>query len=551
MIRIITTAIALALFASGRASAQTAPAADIIIRHGKIIDGSGNPWFYGDVAIAGGKIVAIGELKNIAATREIDATGLVVAPGFIDVHTHADTDLYKLPQAENFIRDGVTTIVTGNCGYGVGNVREYFEKLKEKGTALNVATLIGHNTILRAVKGDKAGALTDEQMTRAKQMVEQAMRDGAVGMSTGLIYTPGMYSPTEEIIELQRVAARFGGIYTSHMRSESTKIMDAIDEALRVGREAGCRVEISHFKLPRDVAQSIGGDATIARVQKARAAGQEVWLDQYPYTASSTSISTLLPDWVLESGADEAKKKLQDQSQLPRVFADMKANNEIERKRADMSFAVISSCKAHPNYVGRNVKEIAQLTKFKSNGGADAELLGDKPPALPAVSMEDQYRAIIDIYLSGGASCVFHTMDETEVETILRCPLVSVASDSGVREFGAAQPHPRGYGTNARVLGKYVRERGVITLQEAIRKMTSMPAAAFRFKDRGLLREGFAADVTIFGPDRVSDRATFEKPHAYSEGFAYVIVNGQVVLENGKLSGALPGTSIFGPGRAE
>jgi N-acyl-D-amino-acid deacylase len=484
MIRLST---AIILLIARLAAAQTAPAADLIIRHGKIIDGSGNPWFYGDVAIAGGKIAAIGDLGNLAAAREIDATNLVVAPGFIDVHTHADTDLYKLPQAENFIRDGVTTIVTGNCGYGVSNVREYFEKLKEQGTALNVATLIGHNTILRAVKGDKAGALTDEQMTRAKQMIEQAMRDGAVGMSTGLIYTPGIYSPTEEIIELQRVAARFGGIYTSHMRSESTKIMDAIDEALRVGREAGCRVEISHFKLPRDVAQSIGGDATIAKVQQARATGQEVWLDQYPYTASSTSISTLLPDWVLENGADKAKKKLEDPAQLPRAFADMKANNEVERKRTDMSFAVISSCKAYPNYVGRNVKEVAQLMKFKASGGAETELLAAKPPALPEVSMEDQYRAILDIYLKGGASCVFHTMDETEVETILRCPLVSVASDSGVREFGAAQPHPRGYGTNARVLGKYVRERRVITLEDAIRKMTSMPAAAFRFKDRGLL----------------------------------------------------------------
>jgi N-acyl-D-amino-acid deacylase len=311
-------------------------------------------------------------------------------------------------------------------------------------------------------------------------------------------------------------------------------------------------VQISHFKLPRDVAGKIGGDATIRRVIAAREAGQEVWVDQYPYTASSTTIRTLLPDWVSERGDEEAKRILQDPSQLARVLADMKQNHEIGRSRKDMSFAVIASSRAYPNFVGRNIRQIAQAMKFKTQGGSDMELLAESPPALPDVTMEDQYLAVIDIYLKGGASCVFHTMDEAEVETIMKCPLVAVASDSGVREFGSGQPHPRGYGTNARVLGRYVRERQVIPLEEAIRKMTSMPARAFRFNDRGELREGHVADVVIFDPNAVIDRATFEKPHAYADGFHYVIVNGQVVLDpSGKLTGNLPGKPILGPGRKD
>jgi N-acyl-D-amino-acid deacylase len=522
---------------------------DLLIRHGKIIDGAGNAWFYGDVGINGDRIARIGDLHDSTAGKEIDATDLIVAPGFIDVHTHADTDLYKLPEAENFVRDGVTTIVTGNCGYGVRDVGDYFARLKEKGTAINVATLIGHNTILRAVKGDKAGDLTPEQMQQAKQIVEKAMRDGAVGMSTGLIYTPGMYSKPEEIIELQTVAASFGGIYTSHMRSESTEIMDAIEEALRVGREAHCRVEISHFKLPHDVSERIGGsDATLKRVLDARAAGEEVWMDQYPYTASSTSLSTMLPDWVLEAGSEKGKEQLKTEEGLKRALADMKHNHEIERHRTDLSYAVISSCAAYPQYVGRNIMQAAQLMKF-SRENAGKELLAQNPPSdLPPVSMDEQYRAVIDIFLKGGAGMVFHTMDESDVVNILRCPLISIASDSGVRSFGTAQPHPRGYGTNARVLGRYAREQHVVTLEDAVRKMTSQPATAFRFNDRGLLREGFVADITIFDPERVIDKSTFDQPHQYSVGIEHVIVNGKLVLEEEKMTGVLPGVPIHGPG---
>jgi N-acyl-D-amino-acid deacylase len=528
--------------------AQAAEPFDLLIKNARIIDGAGNNWFYADLAIQSKKIAAIGNLKDAQATRTIDAHNLVVAPGFIDVHTHVDTDILKSPAAENFIRDGVTTIVCGNCGGSVTNVADYFTKVKEKGSAVNVATLYGHNTVLKQTKGDAAGPLSPAQLSKAQDLIRQAMRDGAVGFSTGLIYTPGIYSSTEEIIDLAKASAEFGGIYATHMRSEGTEILKAIDEALRVGREANCRVEISHFKLPADVARTIGGsDTTLGKVIAARAAGQEVWVDQYPYTASSTTISTLLPDWVLEKGNDEGRKILSDPKQVDLVLSDMKKDHEVKRHRRTLAYAVIASCKGFPDLTGRDLETAAQVLKLRREGKPSTELLNEHPEKLPPVTMEDQYRAVIDIWLKGGASCVFHSMNEEEVTNILKCPIISVASDSGIREFGSGMPHPRGYGTNARVLGHYVRELKLIPLEDAIRKMTSMPATAFRFQDRGLIKEGLAADLVIFDPQTIIDKATFEQPHQYSQGMKYVIVNGIPVIDNEKLTEARPGQILKGP----
>jgi N-acyl-D-amino-acid deacylase len=522
---------------------------DILLRNGKIIDGSGNPWFYGDVAIAGGKIAAIGALPDAMADRVIDAAGLAIAPGFIDVHTHADADLYRIPLAENFIRDGVTTIVTGNCGGSVLDVGAYLARLDHR-TTLNVATLIGHNTTLSKVKGDKAGELTPEQMTKAKEIVRKAMTDGAIGFSTGLIYIPGQWSSTEEIIELQKVAAGYGGIYASHMRNEGGEILKAIDEALRIGRETNSRVEISHFKLPSDIASRIGGaDTTLGRVIAARNEGQEVWLDQYPYTASSTSLTTLLPDSILADGGDNAKKILSTPEGVARAIKEMREQYEVKRGRKHFGYAVIAGSRAFPQYAGKSILEVAQMRKASANGGAELLTSTTQPsPSATDVTMEDQYHTIIDIYLKGGAQMVFHTMAEQEVMDIMKNPLVAIASDSGVRQFGSGVPHPRGYGTNARVLGPYVREQKLISLEDAIRKMTSMPATAFRMNGRGLLKTGYAADVVVFDPKTVTDKATFEKPHQYSEGFTQVIVNGVLVLDGGKMTEAMPGGPIYGPG---
>lgn len=532
----------------------TRPAHDLILRGGKLVDGTGNPWRYADVAVDAGRVSAIGDLSKEAATTHFDARGLVVAPGFIDVHTHVDDDILKYPLAENFIRDGVTTIVSGNCGGSALNVRSFLDRIERQGSAVNNATLVGHNSVLREVKGSVAAKLTDAQMTRAKEIVAKAMAGGAIGFSTGLIYTPGQWSDTKEIIELAKISGAVGGIYATHMRSEGGEILAAIDEALRVGREAKCRVEISHFKLGTTTAikfgrgstVNAGSDITLAKVIEARAAGEEVWLDQYPYTASSTTLSTLLPDWVLEKGGDAAKETLRDPEQLKKVLVDMRANHEVRNKRTDMSYAVVASAAQHPEFNGKSIKQIAEAAMARASGG---DLLTDatSQPAA-SVTMEDQYRAIVNLYLDGGASCVFHSMDETEVANIMKSPLVGVASDSGLRVFGQGVPHPRGYGTNTRVLGRYVRELKVIGLEEAIRKMTSMPATAFRMADRGTLRVGAFADVTVFDPATVVDQSTFEKPHQYPLGIRAVFTNGTLVFDGDKMTGAKPGLPIRGPG---
>jgi N-acyl-D-amino-acid deacylase len=288
----------------------------------------------------------------------------------------------------------------------------------------------------------------------------------------------------------------------------------------------------------------LGSDSTLKKVLAAREAGQDVWLDQYPYTASSTTISTLLPDWVLEKGGEAARKTLRDPAELSRVLEDMRRNFESSRARTDMSYVVIASCRAFPTYAGLNLKQVAIARKQQAT---TKELLQSRDTKTQ-VTMEDQYRAAIDIYLAGGASCVFHTMDEQEVETIMKCPIVSIASDSGVRQFGRDMPHPRGYGTNTRVLGRYVRERKIIPLEDAVRKMTSQPAAVFEFKDRGAIKVGNWADLTIFDPETVSDKATFDQPHQYPVGIAGVLVNGKIVFENEKMTDALPGVPLYGPG---
>jgi len=537
-----------AVMAGCAAKESVPPAFDLVIRNGQVLDGSGREGVVADVGIAKGRIAKIGVIEHVAATNEIDAKGLVVAPGFIDVHTHADEDVHTQPLAENFIRDGVTTIVTGNCGGSVRDVGLYFTRIEKRGAAINVATLIGHNTILKAVKGDRAGELTPEQMAKAKEMVAQAMRDGAVGMSTGLIYPPGQFSSTEEIIELQKVAASFGGIYASHMRSEGTNILSAIDEALRVGKEANCRVEISHFKLPSDAARKLGGsDVTLGRVRAARESGQEVWLDQYPYTASSTGITTLLPDEVIADGVATEQKKLRDDPVEVEQVVKKMLESAAKSGRTHYGYVVIAACSAHPDYAGQNILDLARAAKLRKERPG-VELIGLPADQIPQPTIEDQIRMIVDIFASGGAQCVFHTMNEKEVENIMADPTVSVASDSGIRRYGSGAPHPRGYGTNARVLARYVREKQIITLPEAIRKMTSMPARAFRFNDRGMIKEGYAADVVIFDPKTVEDLATFEKPHQYPVGIDWVIVNGEIVCEHGGMTGKLPGKVIRGPG---
>ena len=499
---------------------------DIILKNGKIIDGTGNPWFYGDVGIVKDKIISIGDLSKSKADKIIDVAGFIVAPGFIDVHTHIEGDEKKTPTADNFIYDGVTTVITGNCGSSNVNIGQYFKELEKIKLSVNVGSLIGHNDVRQAVLGEKAIMPDATQLKKMQDIVEQAMRDGAMGFSTGLIYTPGIYSQTPEVIALAKAAAKYHGIYTSHMRNESDKIFAAIDEAIDVGREANMRVEISHFKV--GLPNWNKSDQMIAMVEKARAEGLDVTVDQYPYTASSTTLNVLLPDWLLDGGRDSVLKRLKDPAIHQKVVDEMIKDMQ-RRGRDHFDYAVVAHCEGDNSINGKNIMQI-NIAKGRTS------------------TIPNEIETILDITKIGSASMVFHGMNEDDVENILKFPLTMVASDSGIRQFGEGVPHPRGYGSNARVLSYYVREKHLLSLQDAIRKMTSLPAQKFQLGGRGILQPGMFADIVIFDADSVKDESTFEHPHAYSTGFKYVLVNGKITVDNFKHNGTRNGAILRGPG---
>ena len=513
-----------ALVVAGCTTSPPAPAYDLVIRHGRLIDGTGAPAVAGDLAIRDGRIVAMGQLPAGSTARtEIDAAGRVVAPGFIDVHTHSE-DVTDLPVAENFIRMGVTTIVTGNCGGSKLNVAEFFSAITRTTVALNVATLIGHNTVRGQVMGGSfARPPTPAELDQMRALVEQAMQDGAVGLSTGLIYLPGTFAKTDEIVALAKVAAAHGGIYASHMRQENSRILEALDELTTVAREAHIPAEVSHLKLSGPNAWG-RADEIIAYLDQARAAGLQITHDQYAYTASSTGISQLIDAEFREGGAQRYKERLADPATKARMVAEMK-DSIAKGKRGDYTYAVVANFKPDRRLNGKTIPQAAKI------------LRGDD-------TLDDQIETILAIEARGGAQGVFHGMSEPDLKKFLAQPFTMVASDSGVRKFGDAVPHPRGYGNNARVLGRYVREQHVITLEEAVRKMTSLPAQTFKLRDRGALRPGAIADVVIFDPATVSDPSTYDDPHHYAVGFSDVIVNGVPVIRAAALTGARPGTPV-------
>src|SRR6266487_4560025 len=480
---------------------------DILIRNGKIIDGTGNNWFYGDVAVKDGKIIGVGRQLNFAAQKTIDATGLIIAPGFIDVHTHLEGDEAKDPNATNFILDGVTTCITGNCGSSNIDIGKYLQFIDSLKLSINVATLIGHNDVRKAVMGRANRDATSQEMQQMDEIVDKAMKDGAVGFSTGLIYIPGTYTKTPEIVELAKQAAKYDGVYATHMRDEGDSVVFAINEALTVGREAKIPVEISHFKLSGQ--QNWGrSKETVPMIEAARKEGIEVTIDQYPYTASSTSISTLIPDEILADGQDSIKARLQNHEIKKYAIKSMLARLK-KRKLKHFSYAVVAYYKPDTSYNGKSIEQINLMRGNKHDRKKEAA-------------------TVVDIMMHGGASAVFHGMSEEDVKRIMKYPFNMFASDASIREFGAGMPHPRGYGTNARVLAEYVRDQHIISLEEAIRRMTSLPAQKFQLHDCGLLAEGYAADIVIFDENKVQDVSTYDHPHAYSKGFHYII--GDLVL---------------------
>ncbi|HEX8891012.1 MAG TPA: D-aminoacylase [Pyrinomonadaceae bacterium] len=529
--RLLTFTLAVIFAASSNmnlslAQQPSAPLYDLLITNGRIVDGTGNPWFRADVAVRDGRIARIGHINPAEARQVIDARGAIVAPGFIDVHTHVES-IYRQPDAENFVRMGVTSLVTGNCGYSETDIGKFLGRVKEQPLAVNLATLVAHGSVRSKVMGLVDRAPTPEELRKMEDVVEQAMKDGAVGLSTGLIYVPGVYAKTDEIVALARVVARYNGLYATHMRNEGTEVIDAIRESINIGEQAGLPVEISHFKIS---ARKLWGksDVTLGLIRDARKRGLTVTVDRYAYTASSTSLDVRLPDWVLEGGRDAGKKRLADKEARERVVREMKESLKKSGFK-DYDYAVVASYEPNPSFNGKSIKEIAKLARGKDD-------------------LDNQIAQILEMYERGGAGMVYHGMSEDDVKEIMREPFTMIASDSGVRKFGKGMPHPRGYGNNSRVLGHYVRELRLISLEDAVRKMTSLPAQTFNLRDRGLLREGFAADIVIFDDATVGDRATYEQPHQYASGINYVFVNGEAVLANGEMTKARPGQALKGPG---
>jgi len=498
---------------------------DIIIRNGKIIDGTGNSWYYADVAVSNGRIVLI--QKNISgnAKRTIDAKGLIVAPGFIDVHGHIEGGVFDRPTADNYIYDGVTTVITGNCGNSADDLNGFFYKIDSIKTSINVGSLVGHNTVRRLIMGNDNRPATPEEQLKMEGLIAKAMKDGAVGMSTGLIYLPGMYSNTAEVVGLAKETAKYKGIYASHIRNEENSVVDAINEAIDIGKAALIPVQISHFKVSGKSNWGRSSE-TLALIENARAAGYDVTIDQYPYTASSTNLGVRLPDWALAGGQDSLKKRINDPVIREQIITGMLEQLK-KYKFKNYNYAVVANHTADTLLNGKSISEINIIKGRKATARNEAE-------------------TILEMMLAGGAQMVYHTMNEKDVEYFIQYPYNMIGADGGVSN-GRGMPHPRTYGTNARVLALYVREQKIISLEEAIRRMTSLAAQKFQLKDRGMIKEGMAADIVVFDEATVKDNATYDQPHQFSSGFHFVIVNGQVVINEGKHNGIKSGIVLKGP----
>jgi N-acyl-D-amino-acid deacylase len=488
----------------------------VIIRGAMLYDGSGQPGRKGDLVLGGGRIVAVGQGKVEGEARVLDGRGLVVAPGFIDLHTHSDDPLTE-PATRgnlNYLRQGVTTVVTGNCGFGPSDVAAYFKKLEKGGVGSNVIHLVPHNAVRRGVMGNANRPPSPAELKKMRAIVEHGMKDGAWGLSTGLIYNPGTYAKTDELIALAKVAARHGGLYASHIRNESTGVLAATEEALTIGREAGLPVHISHMKAS---GRKVWGKAAdqVALVLKARKQGQVVTADQYPYIASSTSLSAMVvPARFREGTHKDFLARLDDPDTGPRIRKAIATDLEGRQGGRDLR---IASYAPRPDWQGKSLADIARIEK------------------------KNPVEVVLEIERGGGAGIVSFGMSEEDVRLIMKQDFVATASDGSARVPGATVPHPRSYGCFPRKIGRYAIEDGVITLEHAVRSASGLPADILRLKERGYLKAGYHADVVVFDPKTFRDRATFDRPHQYATGVVYLFVNGRCVIDNGKFTGELAG----------
>ena len=508
--------------------AQTAPY-DLVIRNARILDGTGSPWFRGAIGIRGDVITRIAPAIEEPATETIDARGQVVAPGFIDIHTHARRGIFEVPTADNYVRQGVTTVIEGPDGSSPLPLGAFLAKLAATPRSVNIGSFVGQGSIRETVIGPANRAATVDERAKMRAIVEQAMKEGAFGLSTGLFYVPGTFTPTDEVIDLAAVAGRFGGIHISHMRDEASRVVDSVEETIAIGENGHLPTQVTHHKI---IGRPNWGRSveTLKLVDAARARGVDATIDQYPYTASSTSIqSALLPAWALEGSRAEQLSRLTDPSSRAKIRAETIRLITTERGGGDPRNVALASCQWDQTLAGKNLADVAALR------------------GLPA-TVEGAADATLWIVERGGCQGIFHAIDETDLERILRHPATMIASDGEVPIFGRASPHPRSYGTFARVLAVYVRERNTLTLADAVRRMSAFPAQRLGLHDRGVLRPGMKADLVIFEPDRVRDTATFERPHQYAEGFTIVITNGTIVYRDGQMTAARPGVVLYGPG---
>jgi len=521
--------LALAGFLLAPAARAQQPSYDLVLRGGTLVDGTGAAGFPADVGIRGDRIVAVARegIPEGSGVLELNATGLVVAPGFIDNHAHIQTTIHRHPLAENFVRQGITTILASlHSGEQPHPLREYMERID---VAPNIGFFAGHSWVRTHVIGNENRAPTAEELDRMRALVDEAMRDGALGLSTGLVYVPANFAETEEVIELAKVAARYGGIYVSHMRDEATGLLESVAELIRVAEEGGLPAQINHHKAV-GATQWGWSERTLAMIDAANARGLDIKHDLYPYTASSTSSNVLFPQWALAGPRGSFTQRVNDPETRARIEAEMKEIFEKERGGGDLAriqFRVVGSM---PQYDGKTLADLA------------------RDRGLPN-TLETGVQLAIELQLAGGFSAIYHAMDEADVIRILQHPLAMIETDGDPVAYGFDYPHPRSYGSFPRVLARYVRELGVISLEEAIRRMTSLSADQVGQHDRGRVQEGMFADLTVFDPETIQDRATFEDPHQYSVGIHHVVVNGVPVLQDGVLTGAKPGQVLKGPAR--
>ncbi len=492
---------------------KTAPY-DVVILNGTVYDGTGSEPFTADIGIRGERIATIGDLDDAQATRVIDAKGLAVSPGFIDMHTHLGP-IMRMPLAESHVRQGCTTALGGPDGGGPWPFGEYLDSLETFDLGINVAYLVGHNTVRRRVMGMEDRKPTGQEMDTMKSFIGQAMEAGAFGISTGLKYLPGTFSELDEVIELSKVASGAGGIYTSHLREEGLGLLEAVEEAIIISREAQIPVVLTHHKAI-GVKMWGASSKTLSMVDSARLAGLDIMMDQYPYAASHTGISVLIPSWAMEG--NKFSERVEDPVLKDSIKSGIIFNILNDRGGNDLNRIQFSRVSWKKELEGKTMKDWAEMEGLEPTVENGAEL-------------------VIKAQLNGGTGTIYHAMDEADVENIMKHPMTMTGSDGRLSQPGEGHPHPRAYGTFPRILGHYVRDKQLMPLETAIHKMTGLSAQRLGIDDRGFLKEGNYADITLFDPETIIDKASFTEPHQYPDGIPYVIVNGTLAVDEGNFQG--------------